>query len=204
MPPLMPSKVRKFKSEYWILQALPQCRSINNLNPLGISGTLRHFQDRTVVNSRPAAFSRRYRVVSGLLGVLTTSSSCCFSGWKDMSERPYHLWIATTSTDLESQFRPSQDPSCQVWERRQFKSGRDKLSCFRLTSLPTNILFKITKSMDLSLGYFPTDSLKKKKMLPSGGGSSLSDSDVSVAWWVGQGMEMICIFPSHMFDDRSF
>ena len=112
---------RKFNEEGWYIQMpllcqakwenlLPQCRSINNLNPLGISGTLRHFQDRTVVNSRPAAFSRRYRVVSGLLGVLTTSSSCCFSGWKDMSGRPYHVWMATTLTDLESQLRPSQDP----------------------------------------------------------------------------------------------
>ena len=57
----------------------------------------------------------------------------------------------------------SRSTSCQVWERRQFKSGRDKLSCLDSPVYQQTSFFKITKSMDRSVGYFPTDSLKKKK-----------------------------------------
>ena len=84
----------------------------------GISGTLRHFQDRTVVNSRPAAFSRRYRVVSGLLGVLTTSSS-----WKDMSGRPSSEWrrhrqiLSPNSDQVKIHIMPSLGKEAiQIWK----------------------------------------------------------------------------------------
>ena len=84
--------------------ALPQ--HFSNLNLIGIFSTSQ--DPRTVVNSRPAAFSRRYRVVSGLEATVWVTTRCSWKTGLAKSKLTYQGWaIKRFSKRTFTEFSPT-------------------------------------------------------------------------------------------------
>ena len=127
-PPNGPSGFLAFSlhdASVWTLQALPQCRSINNLNPLGI---IWDSQALSGSDRRKFAASCILTKVQGRIWPVRGLDNKLF-----MKRYVREALPRLNGDDIDRSWVPiptkSGSTSCQVWERRQFKSGRDKLSC---------------------------------------------------------------------------